>query len=200
MSNKQLQVLSYFLNSKKKYTKISYKIKKYYIYYLYNIFYLNKKLVYFESLTKLKYKTHNPYMPIIDTYMLTIIKYLRHTITTNLFVYLLIKLHIKELINLLWQISCLKNIKIIYNTDSLVNLNNYFNIFIFKKKHINKIIKNYLSYQKIDIILSDNYYLPPQISEFTINISNRSYNNSSNSSLFTYILYSIRYNNYYNLS
>ena len=198
MVSKQTQVLSYFLNSKKKNMKISYKIKKYYIYYLYSVFSLNKKLIYFGNLPKFNNKITNPYVSIIDSYTSVIVKYLRYTITTNLFIYLLIKLHLKELIGLLWQISCLKNIKIIYNTDSLVNLNNYFNIFIFKKKHINKIIKSYLYYQKIDIILSNNYYLPPQISEFTINISNRFYNNNNNS-LFMYILYSIRYNNYYKL-
>lgn len=198
MEVKQIQLLNYFMKSKKKNLNIYYKVKKYRIYYLYNMFFLDKSLSYYGNLIKIMDKKNNPHISIINSYMAIIIRYLKHTIVTNLFVYLLIKLRIRELINLLWYISCLKNIKIIYNTDCLVNLNNYFNISIFKKKHIDKIIKNYISYQKVDIILSDSYYLPPQISEFTINIPSRLYNNSNDNSLFIFILFSIRYNAYGN--
>lgn len=193
MNNNQVRILKYLINSKKNNINIMYRTNKFSTVYIYKLFNINRFYPYQQPLIKFKQNFSSPYVSLVNSYIFIIIKDLNYNLIFNVYLYLAVKMYFKELINLLQYLSYLKNIKVLYSGNNLVKLNKYFNIYAFKKKHINQSILNYIYYQKIDIILNNNSYPLDKFYQFSLNI-NISNNIFQYNSIIIYILFLLCFN------
>ena len=130
---------------------------------------------------------------LVRKYSNVYLNYFADTFVYNLYTYLVVRVYIKELLLLFYNLSRLHNLKILYISDTLLNSNNNFNIRLLKKKYILDVTRNYINYRGVDVVISSDYRINNLINNCIL--INLFQNLNGNKSFIINFLYLIKYKN-----